>query len=186
VDSGFGRDQDNETMTFTDYLIDISLLAVVLWQIRGRALTTRSLLLPLGLGGWAAATYLRAVPTAGNDLVLIVSCAVVGALLGALAARFTSLARREDGVVVAKAGPVAAGLWVIGVGTRFAFQLYATHGGGAAVLRFSAHHDITSTSAWTAALVLMALGEVFVRSGLLAWRGQSARGSLAVPAHVAG
>jgi hypothetical protein len=173
-------------MTLTDYSIDIALIAIVLLQIRGRALTARSLLIPIGLGGWAAITYLHTIPTAGNDLVLIAGCAVIGVLLGALTARFTSVARRHDGLVVAKAGPLAAGLWVLGVGTRFAFQLYATHGRGDAVARFSAEHNITSASAWTAALVLMALGEVFARSGLLAWRGQKERASLGVAANAAG
>ncbi len=65
-------------MTLTDYLIDIALLAIVLLQIRGRVLTTRSLLLPIGLGGWAATTYLQVIPTAGNDLVLVAGCAGVG------------------------------------------------------------------------------------------------------------
>ena len=172
-------------MTLTDYLIDIALLAIVLLQIRGRVLTTRSLLLPIGLGGWAATTYLQVIPTAGNDLVLVAGCAGVGVLLGGLTARFTSVARRHDGQVVAKAGAVAAMLWILGVGTRFAFQLYATHGGGAAVMRFSAEHSITSPSAWTAALVLMALGEVLTRSGLLAWRGKKEGATLGIAASVA-
>jgi hypothetical protein len=172
-------------MTLTDYIIDIALIAVVLLQIHGRALTTRSLLLPIGLGAWAAETYLHAIPTAGNDLVLIASCAGAGVLLGGLSAHFTSLSRRRDGLVVAKAGPVAAGLWILGVGTRFAFQLYASHGGASSVAHFSAAHDITSANAWTAALVLMALGEVFCRSGLLAWRGHKEHNAFDVTANVA-
>ncbi|MGA2520657.1 MAG: hypothetical protein ABSG81_07550 [Acidimicrobiales bacterium] len=38
-------------MTFTDYLLDIALIAIVVFQIRGRRLTTRSLVLPLAIVG---------------------------------------------------------------------------------------------------------------------------------------
>jgi hypothetical protein len=71
-------------MTFTDYLIDISLIALVLFQIRGRRLTTRALLLPLAIVGYVAYSYLRGVPTAGNDLFLVAGCAALGATLGGL------------------------------------------------------------------------------------------------------
>jgi hypothetical protein len=68
---------------------------------------------------------------------------------------------------------VAAILWVVGVGTRFAFQVYASHGGAPAIARFSAHHAITSEAAWTAALILMAFGEVLSRTLVLGLRGWS-------------
>ena len=55
-------------------------------------------------------------------------------------------------------------LWVLGIGFRLAFQEYATHGGASAIARFSAHHAITTGSAWVAAFVLMALGEVLART----------------------
>ena len=73
-----------------------------------------------------------------------------------------------------KAGWVAAGTWVASMGFRFAFALWAAHGGGATIARFSADHGIDSAEAWTAALVLMALGEVFVRTVLLVVRGAAA------------
>ncbi|HEY1444881.1 MAG TPA: hypothetical protein VGF51_08270, partial [Acidimicrobiales bacterium] len=57
-----------------------------------------------------------------------------------------------------------------GTGGRLAFQVWATHGGGPSIAHFSAGHGITSTTAWTAALILMALSEVVVRTGVLAWR----------------
>ena len=113
-------------MTFTDYLIDISLIALVLFQVRGRRLTTKALLLPLGIVGYVAYTYLRGVPTAGNDLFLVAGCAAVGATLGGLAGRFTSVYRGDDGLPFAKAGLIAAALWVLGTGCRLAFQVYAS------------------------------------------------------------
>ena len=126
--------------------------------------------MPLGIVGYVAYTYLRGVPTAGNDLFLVAGCAAVGATLGGLSGRFTSVYRGDDGLPFAKAGLIAAALWVLGTGCRLAFQVYATHGGGAAIEHFSAAHNITSASAWTAALILMALSEAVCRTGILAWR----------------
>jgi hypothetical protein len=162
-------------MTFTDYLIDISLIGLVLFQVRGRRLTTRQLLLPVGIVAFVAYSYLRGIPTAGNDLVLVIGCAALGALLGGLAGRFTSVTAGADGVPFAKAGLVAAGLWILGTGSRLAFQLYATHGGGAAIEHFSAAHNITTVTAWTSALILMALCEAVVRTGILGWRSVAVR-----------
>lgn len=174
---------DTEGMTFSDYLIDIGLMALVLVQIRGRRLTPGSLLLPLGVVGYVAASYLRGVPTAGNDLFLVAGCALLGATLGALSGLTTSLTADRSGAVMARAGLAAAGLWLLGTGARLAFQLYATHGGGPALIRFSETHHITGAAAWTAALILMALSEVVLRTGVLAWRANTRRrGAPGLPA----
>jgi hypothetical protein len=165
-------------MTITDYILDIALIAIVVLQVRGRRLTPRSMLLPLGIVAWVVSHYLHGIPTAGNDLVLVAACTALGALLGAGSALFTSVRRDGDGFPVAKAGFVAGALWVAGVGARFAFQLYATHGGGAALGRFSAAHDITSGEAWVAALILMAMAEVVSRTAVLAWRAYDVRRQL--------
>jgi hypothetical protein len=162
-------------MTLTDWILDIALIAVVLLQIRGRRLTPRWLLAPIVIVAWAAATYLHTIPTSGNDLLLIIGCAAAGTVLGVLCAVFTSVTADGSGAPVAKAGVVAATLWVLGVGTRLAFQLYVTHGGGPAVARFSIAHSLTLPGAWTAALVLMALCEAVFRTGILAWRGYLVR-----------
>jgi hypothetical protein len=157
-------------MTLTDYAMDIALIGLVFLQIRDRRLTIRSLVLPVALVGIAANTYLHGIPTAGNDLVLVVGGAAAGAVLGTLAGVFTSVRQGADGHPVAKAGAVAAGLWVLGVGTRFAFQLYTSHGGEGTISRFSAAHSITSAEAWVAALILMALSEVLARTFVLGLR----------------
>jgi hypothetical protein len=160
-------------MTTTDYLLDIGLIAIVLLQIRGRRLTLRALLLPIAIVAWAATQYLHGIPTAGNDLLLVAVGATCGAALGLATGLFTSLRPDADGHPYARAGAVAAILWVVGVGTRFAFQVYASHGGAPAIARFSAHHAITSEAAWTAALILMAFGEVLSRTLVLGLRGWS-------------
>lgn len=46
-------------MTLTDYVLDLALIGIVFLQIRGRQLTARSLLLPVGITLWVARTYLH-------------------------------------------------------------------------------------------------------------------------------
>jgi hypothetical protein len=161
-------------MTFADYLLDLVLVGVVVLQLRGRRLTLRSMLLPIGIVVFAATQYLHGIPTAGNDLALVAIGATAGTALGILTGLFTSVGPGADGLPYAKAGAAAAMLWLVGVGTRFAFQVYATHGGSPAIARFSAHHAITSSGAWTAALILMAFGEVLARTSVLGFRGWAA------------
>ena len=116
-------------MTITDYAIDIVLIGLVAFQVHGMRLTRRGLILPLVLVGVVAMNYLKTIPTAGNDLYLIVGLTAVGATLGSLAGLFTSVRQDSSGVPVVKAGLLAAILWLAGVGSRFAFQLYVSHGG---------------------------------------------------------
>lgn len=160
-------------MTLSDYLIDLALIGLVVLQVRGRRLTRRSLVLPVALTGWAATNYLHAVPTAGNDLILVGACTATGVALGTAAGLLTRITAGGDGAPLAKAGAAAAVLWVLGVGFRFAFQEYATHGGQASIARFSATHAITSGQAWVAALVLMAIGEALARTAVIAARAHT-------------
>lgn len=162
-------------MTLTDYILDIALIAIVLLQIRGRRLTTRAMLIPIAIVAWAADNYLHGIPTQKNDLVLVIGCATLGAILGTLAALTTRVKAGPDGHPIAKAGFLAAAFWILGVGTRFAFQLYSSHGGQGAIERFSSTHGITSGEAWTAALVLMAISEVAARTVIIGWRGYKVR-----------
>jgi hypothetical protein len=155
----------------TGYIIDVLLILVVLRQVRKRQLTAQSVLLPVALLAIAGVTYLKSFSLAGNDLVLIVIFTVIGVVLGTISGVTTRVWR--DGVhgVVAQAGVVAAASWILGMAFRFAFALWAnTSSGGAALGRFSYHHDITSAQAWTTALFLMAFGEVLSRVGYLQFR----------------
>ena len=161
-------------MSISDYVIDLALIALVLRQVRERRLTPRSSVLPLAIAAWAVASYFQGVPTAGNDLVLAAAGAAAGIALGSATGLVTRVRRTADGEVRARAGTLAAGLWVVGTGARFAFQLYATHGGAGAIGRFSLSHGITSTEAWVDALLFMAVGEVVARSAVLAVRRHSA------------
>ncbi len=64
---------------------------------------------------------------------------------------------------------------IAGMGSRFAFIFWITHGGAASIADFSVQHAITG-SAWTVALLAMAVCEVVARSALMAARRQRLHG----------
>jgi hypothetical protein len=161
-------------MSFTDYLLDSLLVLIVFRQLRESRLDKMAVLLPLGIAAIVCKSYLHSIPTAGNDLALIIGFTAVGVALG-LISGLTTRVRADGGrYALVKAGWVAAGVWVLGMGFRFGFAIWASHGGAVTLGRFSANNGITSGNAWTAALVLMAMGEVIVRTGTLWLRGQRA------------
>ncbi|WP_037577698.1 DUF1453 family protein [Phaeacidiphilus oryzae] len=160
-------------MSFSDWLIDLALIGLVVLQLRARRLTVRSLLLPVALVCWAGFHYLHAVPTSGDDLLLIVPATLAGLALGVGAGVLTRVYRGDD-AVLARATAAAAVLWVLGVGVRLAFQVYSTHGGAPSIGRFSVDHQI-SADAWAPALVLMAFGEVLARTAVVWLRGAAVR-----------
>src|SRR5579884_2264365 len=131
-----GLPSDTAGMTLLDYILNGALVGLVVLQLRGHRITRARLAFPVAVTVWVAAQFLHSIPTAGNDAVLEATLAVTGALLGIGAALTTSV-RRDHAGAVAQAGPVAAALWVLGVGARVAFSLWVTHGGQAAVARFS-------------------------------------------------
>jgi hypothetical protein len=165
-------------MTTTDYLIDSVLVLLVLLQIKERTLTTKALIRPLVIVAIAAANYLHAVPTTGNDLVLVAILATTGAAIGLASAQTVIMRVGSDGKVLARAGWASGFFWVLGMGSRFAFIFWITHSGASTLGRFSAQHAITG-SAWTVALLAMAVGEVASRSALMAARRQRLQGSRA-------
>jgi hypothetical protein len=157
-------------VSVTDYVIDVLLVVVILRQIRPHELTVRSALLPLLLLAAAGAVYLRSFTPRGNDLVLIVVLCAVGIALGALSGLGDRIWHDSGGRLIVQAGAVSVGAWVLGMGFRFAFDFYANHSGARSVVRFSTRHDISGAGIWTAALVLMAFGQVLARVGVLQGR----------------
>jgi hypothetical protein len=159
-------------MSITNYLIDSALVLIVLLQIKWQPLTMRLLIRPLVIVAIAVVIYFNSVPTAGNDLVLILVLAVFGGLIGIAAGQATFMRRRgEDGVVLARAGWLAGFLWVFGMGLRFIFLVWInSHSGAMSLHTFSASHSITNGAAWTDALLAMAVLEVVGRSAILALR----------------
>jgi hypothetical protein len=171
-------------MNATDYLINAVLVLLVLRQVRETRLTWQILLLPVLIVIGAACYYLRSVPTAGNDVVLDLTLAAVGATLGGLCGLATRLRRGADGVPLSRAGWVAAILWVAGIGARMGFAYATSHGAGPAIGRFSVTHSITSADAWAAALILMALAAVITRLAVLWIRSRRLPAATAAPAAV--
>ena len=158
-------------MTTTDYLINFALVALVILQIRGSRLDLKTAIRPVVCVAAAAFYYLHGFPTAGNDLVLAVVIGGVGLALGVACALATRVWRAEDGFAYAKAGRVAAALWIVGIGSRLLFEEFWTHGGTHAIVSFSVAHDITGQNAWVAGLVTMALAEVLSRLIVIRIRG---------------
>ena len=153
--------------TTTAYIVNAILVLLVVRQILWHRMDLRALAVPVLAVGAAAVFFLNSVPTGGNDLLLEAACVAAGVVMGCLAGLFTHLRRDTGGRVWGHAGWVSASLWVTGMGARMAFVFAATHGLGPAIGRFSAAHDITSSKAWVAALVMMALADVLTRLAVL-------------------
>jgi len=158
-------------MSASDWVIDILLVGLVLRQIRPRVITARSILLPAVLLAVAGSEYLKGFPTGGNDVLMVVILIAVGAVFGAISGTTTRMYLANPGQVVCRAGVVAASVWVLGMGIRMAFDIWAhTTSGEHHLVHFSIHHSITSADAYSTAFVLMAFAQVILRVGILQWR----------------
>lgn len=163
-------------MNTSTYLIDSALVLLVLLQIKERTLTNRQLIRPLVILGIAVASYLKGIPTQGNDLVLLGVLAAIGAVIGIASGVTVIMHHRPDGTTTFRSGWISGCFWVLGMGSRFAFAWWASHGGVSSIASFSATHHITSGEAWTAALLAMAVFEVCGRTLIMAlrWKGTDA------------
>jgi hypothetical protein len=166
-------------MTITDYLIDSALVLVVLFQLKERTLTTKALIRPLVIVSIAVINYLHGIPTGGNDLVLVAALALVGLVIGVASGQTLIMRRGGAGEVLSRAGWASAFLWVLGMGSRFAFAVWSSHSGASTIQQFSAQHSITSAEAWTVALLAMAVFEVCGRTLVMAARRYQLQGSVA-------
>ena len=169
-------------MTTTDWILDIALILVVFRQLRWSRIDAVFLLVPIGIVSFVAYKYLDPIPTGGNDLLVIGGFAAVGLLLGisgGLTTRVRVGTAAEGGRVFVRAGFTAASLWVVGMGARLAFSIWAQHSGGPTLVRFSEQHDITSVQAWVSGLILMVLCEVGTRVGTILIRAQRAKSAAA-------
>jgi hypothetical protein len=167
------------------YVINAILVLMVIRQIREHPLDARSLAVPVLAVGAAAVMFLHSVPAGGDDLALEAACVLAGAAMGATGGLATRLRRGADGRPLGRAGWLAAGMWVGGVGARLAFAVAASNGAGPAIARFSITHHITGSSAWVAALVMMALADVLTRLVVIWLRGRRLAGSPAATATAA-
>jgi hypothetical protein len=164
-------------MSITDYLIDSALVLLVLLQLKERTLTTKAIVRPIVILTLAVANYFHSIPTAGNDLVLITVVALTGLSIGVASGIAVKMRRGDHGDVLARAGWASAFFWVLGMGSRFAFLVWITHGGMASIASFSSAHSITGGAAWTDALLGMAVFEVLGRSLIMALRRRQLQGT---------
>ncbi|WP_066514568.1 hypothetical protein [Curtobacterium ammoniigenes] len=157
-------------MTFTDWSTDLVLLALVLLQLRARKLGVVHLLLPVAIVALAVWYYFSALPTSATGVVLCAFTSTIGLTLGVVAAACTRVWHRA-GTTFAQAGPLAALIWIIGMGARLAFQIWAhTSGGAHSLTTFSIQHRLDAV-AWVDALLFMAVGQVLARAVVLFIRG---------------
>src|SRR5689334_18803382 len=170
-------------MSINMYVINAILVLMVIRQIREHPLDARSLAVPVLAVGAAAVMFLHSVPAGGNDLMLEAACVLAGAAMGATGGLATRLRLGAGGRPLGRAGWLAAGMWIGGVGARLAFAVAASNGAGPAIARFSITHHITGSSAWVAALVMMALADVLTRRVVVCRRG--GRRAAAAPAATA-
>lgn len=163
-------------MTTTDYLINAVFVLIVFRQARERELGIRSLVVPLALVALVAQAYIRPIPTAGNDLVLVAVLAGVGLALGVASGLATHVRAGGDGRAIAHLRPLAVVLLIAGIGSRMVFAFALSHGAGPAVRSFSIANHI-GAAAWPAALVTMAVLEVAVRVVIVHLRGRAVMNS---------
>ncbi len=170
-------------MTTTDYLINAVFVLIVFRQARERELDRRSVIIPLGIVAYVAHLYVRSIPTAGNDLLLIGALGAVGLTLGFASGFATHVRAGENGRPVARVGWIAGALLIAGIGSRMVFAFVLSHGAHHAVASFSIAHQI-GAAAWPVALVLMALLEVSTRIAIVHLRGRQAMhaSAAAIPA----
>jgi hypothetical protein len=168
----------------TMYLINALFVLLVVRQIREHRLDARALAVLVLAVAAAAVMFLHSVPGGGSDIALDLLCGSVGTAMGAVGGLATRLRRGADGRPLGRAGTVAAGMWVAGVGARMVFCFAAAHGAGPAIAAFSAAHHLTGSAARTAALVMMALADVVTRLAVVWIRGRRLTGA-ALPAAAA-
>jgi hypothetical protein len=165
------------TMRTTDYLINAVFVLIVFRQAHERELDRRAVIIPLAIVAYVAHLYVRSIPTAGNDLLLIATLGSVGLTLGVASGFATHVHAGDNGLAVARVGWVAGALLVAGIASRMVFAFVLSHGAHHAVAAFSYTHHI-GAAAWPVALVLMALLEVSIRIAIVQLRGRQATGVL--------
>jgi hypothetical protein len=158
------------SMRTTDYLINAMFVLIVLRQAHERELDRRSVIIPLAIVAYVAHLYIRSIPVAGNDLVLIGGLGTVGLALGIAGGFATHVRAGDNGLALARVGWIAGALLIAGIGSRMMFTFALSHGAHHAIAGFSYAHQI-GASAWPVALVLMALLEVSTRIAIVQLRG---------------
>src|SRR5438552_16027145 len=115
-------------MRTTDYLINAVFVLIVFRQARERELDRRSVIVPLAIVAYVAHLYVRSLPIAGHDLVLIGALGTIGLALGVASGFATRVRAGEHGLAVARVGWIAGALLIAGIGSRMVFAFALSHG----------------------------------------------------------
>jgi hypothetical protein len=126
------------------YLINALLILLVIRQIREHQLDARALAVPVLAVAAAAVMFLHSVPGGGSDIALDLACVSAGAAMGAIGGLATRLRLGAQGRPLGRAGTLAAGMWIAGVGARCSHRA-ATHGAASPAPPTRAH--ITGSAA---------------------------------------
>ena len=135
-------------MTITDYLINAVFLLRRARQARERELDRRSVIVPLvDRRSIVAQIYLHAMPTGGNDLVLMRPAGAVGLTLGVVCGFATHVRPGENGLRSSASAGSPRALLVAGISSRMVFAFALSHGARPAIAHFSEIHQI-GAAAW--------------------------------------
>jgi hypothetical protein len=161
-------------MTIQIWILVLAVFAAVVLSRLGRhRYTRRQRLLTLAVIAVLIGKYVRGMPTAGNDVVLAVVCAGVGAAFGLGMLAATSVHRDQgSGEVWVRAGLTYLTLWVIMLGARIVFAYSATGWARHDVAQFFLANHLTNTAV-TPAFVLMTIASLAVVTVGTAWRASS-------------
>src|ERR1700745_1882501 len=100
----------------TLYLVNPSLIFLVIRQIREHPLDARSLMVPVLAVGAAAVMFLHSVPAGGSGLAVGAACVWAGQPMGAFGGLPPRLRLGADGRPLGRAGVLAASMWIGAVG----------------------------------------------------------------------
>lgn len=169
------------SMTTIGILVAVGLLLIAN-QLRVRPFGARMLAVPLAFGGYLAYEYVYGAPTIANDTTLYVAAGLAGAAVGLLGGALAAVWRDDRGSQVMVRGGVAyAAILVALIAARLAFAWAADNAWKAQVVRFCIDHEITGQAPIVAALMLMLVATIAVRTLVLLARAAQL-GGLSNPA----
>lgn len=162
-------------------LIVAVFVAVVFLRMGRKRYTRRQRVIPLIVVVVLALSYVKGMPTTGNDLALELSCLAVGVLFGLAMVAVTDVELEPaTGEVWVRAGGAYLALWVVLLGARVFFAYSITGWARQDIGRFFITNHLSFNSI-TPAFVLMTIGSVGVFVIGTAIRAASVSGTPVLP-----
>jgi len=161
-------------MTLEIWILIIAVFAAVVFLRLGRhRYTRRQRILTIALVVFLVLTFVKGMPTSGNDIPLEVACLGLGALFGFAMLAVMSVEKDDStGDIWVRAGIAYLVLWVALLGSRVFFAYSATGWARRDVGRFFIANRLSFT-AITPAFVLMTIGSIAVVTVGIALRAVS-------------